>query len=165
MNNKTVRLFFLSLFLVMTACTSSTDSSLQPTETRPPAVTSDLGYTIFFPRQKKIEGERAAMDALTRGTLVLVDNCIRLERDPSLANYLLIWPPDFNITNNNGTIQIVNGAGKTVASLGDDVEKSGGEIHSLSMLDKYIQEQVPPKCPGPYWIMGYEFTTIDTLSP
>lgn len=165
MNNKTVPLFFLALLLVMTACTSSTDSSLQPTGTHSPAASSDSIKTIFFPRQKKTNGEWAAMDALTRGTLVLVDNCIRLERDPSLANYLLIWPPDFNFTNNNGTIQIVNGAGKTVASLGDDVEMSGGEIHSLSMLDKYIQEQVPPQCPGPYWITGYEFTTIDTASP
>ena len=105
------------------------------------------------------------MEALTRGTLVLADNCIRLERDKTLANYLLIWPPDFNIRNKNGTLQIMNGDGKTVAYLGDEVEMSGGEIHSLSMLDNYIQEQVPPQCPGPYWMMGYELTSIDISSP
>ena len=48
------------------------------------------------------------MEALVRGTLVLTDNCIRLERDKSLANYLLIWPPDFNISFENSAVEILN---------------------------------------------------------
>jgi hypothetical protein len=163
MNNKTVRLFFLSLFLVMTACTSSTDSLLQPTETRPPAVTSDLGHTIFFPRQEKTEGERAVMEALVRSTLVLVDNCIRLQNqsDEVVIDYLLIWPPDFNISNENGAVNILDENNNIVASIGDKVEMGGGEIHLLSLLDEFIQEQVPPQCPGPYWMVGDEFTQIN----
>ena len=99
-------------------------------------------------------------EALVRGTLVLTDNCIRLERDKSLANYLLIWPPDFNIRFENSAVEIVNEDGKIVASLGDDVEMGGGEIHLLSLLDGFIQEQVPPQCPGPYWMVGEGFTRI-----
>jgi hypothetical protein len=58
------------------------------------------------------------------------------------------------MNNENGTIQIVNGNGDIVASLGERVEIGGGEIHSLSLLDEYIQEQVPPQCAGPYWVIG-----------
>jgi hypothetical protein len=164
MINKTVRSSFLSILLVFTACTSTTVSSLQPSE-NPLLATSDLGETIYFPRQKKTNGEWAAMDALTRGTLVLTDICIRLERDKSLANYLLIWPPDFNIHFENSAVEIVDGNGEIVASIGEYVQMSGGEIQSLSFLDKSIQEQVPSQCPAPYWQMGYEFTVVSPYPP
>ncbi len=161
MIKKIVCLLFLTLFLAMAACTATTDSSLQPGENHTPTPPPDTSKTIFFPRQKKTDGEWAAMDALTRGTLVLTDNCIRLERGESLANYLLVWPPDFNFTDENGAIKILNGENEIVASIGDRVQMSGGEIHLLSQLDKFIQEQVPSQCPGPYWVMGYEFATIN----
>jgi hypothetical protein len=151
----------LALLLAMTACTSTTVSSLQTSESHPPATSSDPSQTIFFPRQEKTDGERAVMEALTRGTLVLVDNCIRLEGVKSLPNYLLVWPPDFNFRNENGKIEIVDGGGKIVASLGDRVQMGGGEIHLLVTLDKSIQEQIPPQCAGPYWIVGEGFTTIN----
>jgi hypothetical protein len=166
MINKTVRLFFLALLAILSACTSTTVSSLQPSENPLlTPVTPDPGATIYFPRQEKTEGEWAAMDALARGTLVLTDNCIRLERDKSLANYLLIWPPDFNIRFENSAVEIVNGNDEIVAHLGDYVQMSGGEIQSLSLLDEFIQEQVPPQCPGPFWQMGYEFTVISPYPP
>jgi hypothetical protein len=161
MIKKFLCLIFLTVFIAITACMLAPGSSSQPGENHPPTAASDPSKTIFFPRQEKTNGEWAAMDALARGTLVLADNCIRLERDKPLANYLLIWPPDFNISIENGTIKIVNGDGKIVASIGDRVQMSGGEIHLLSQLDKSIQEQVPPQCTGPYWIMGYEFTTVN----
>jgi hypothetical protein len=75
------------------------------------------------------------MEALAHGNLVLTDNCIRLEIDISLANYLLVWPPDFNIRFENSVVEIVNGNGDIVASLGDYVQMSGGEIQLLSLLD------------------------------
>ena len=159
MINKPVRLFFLALLAVLTACTSTTVSSLQPSENPLPG-TSDPGETIYFPRQQKTEGERAVMEALVRGTLVVTDNCIRLERNISLVNYLLIWPPDFNISNENGAVNILDENNNIVASIGDRVEMGGGEIHLLSLLDEFIQEQVPPQCPGPYWIVGEGFTRI-----
>ena len=58
MINKTVRLFFLALLLVLAACTSTTVSSLQPSENHLDA-TSDPSKKIFFPRQEKTGGERA----------------------------------------------------------------------------------------------------------
>jgi hypothetical protein len=164
MINKTVRLSSLALLLIMTACTSTTGSSLQPSENHLDA-TSDPSKKIFFPRQEKTDGERAVMEALVRGTLVLVDNCIRVQYDEVGINYLLIWPPDFSISFENGTIEIVNEDGKIVASLGDNVQMGGGEIKLLSLLDKSIQEQVPPQCPGPYWIVGEGFTRVLGFTP
>jgi hypothetical protein len=156
-----ISLLFLAIMLALAACTPTINPSLQSRENLAPTVASDRGKTIFFPRQVKTEGERAVMQALTRGTLVLVDNCIRLERGKSLENYLLIWPPDFNLSIENGTIEILNEDGETVAHIGDRVRIGGGEVHSLVMLDKFIQEQVPSQCTGPYWIIGDEFTTVD----
>ena len=162
MIRKTVCLMFIALFLAMTACTSATSDSVQPGENHPPTAASDPSKTILFPRQEKTDGERAVMDALIPGTLVLVDNCIRIDSDEAKTSYLLIWPPDFNMTIENGTINILNGEGRIVAYIGNRVQISGGEIKLLSMLDKPVQEQVPPQCAGPYWIVGDEVTTINT---
>jgi hypothetical protein len=161
MIKKIVCFLYLILFLAMGACTATTDSSLQPGENHTPTPSPDLSKMIFFPRQEKTEGERAVMEALTRGTLILTDNCIRLERGESLANYLLIWPPDFNFTIEDDTIKILNSENEIVASIGDRVQMGGGEVHILSQLDKFIQEQVPSQCPGPYWIIGEGFTRIN----
>jgi hypothetical protein len=128
MMSKTVCLTFLALALTMTACTSVTVPSLQPGGNSTPTASSGPSKTIFFPRQEKTEGERAVMDGLDHGTLVLVDNCIRLERDKSLASYLLIWPPDFKISIENDTINILDGDGEIVAHVGDTVQISGGEF-------------------------------------
>jgi hypothetical protein len=161
MINKTGRLFLLALLLVLAACTSTTVSSVQPSENPLPG-TSDPGETIYFPQQQKTEGERAVMEALVRGTLVLVDNCIRLQYQAGEVDidYLLIWPPDFNISNEDGAVNILDGNNNIVASIGDKVEMGGGEIQLLSLLDKFIQEQVPSQCPGPYWIVGEGFTRL-----
>jgi hypothetical protein len=91
MINKMVRLSFLAILLVLTACTSTTVSSLQPSGNHQPATaTSDPSKKIFFPRQEKTDGERAVMEALIGGSLVLVDNCIRVHNEEVDINYLLI---------------------------------------------------------------------------
>ena len=154
MIKKTVRLLFLALFLALTACTSATDSSLQPSENHPAATASDPSKTIFFPCQAKTDGERSVMDGEIDGTLVLVDNCIRIDSDEANESYLLIWPPDFDISIEDGTIEILNGDGTIVAHIGDMVHIGGGESPLLSMLDKSVQEQVPPQCSARYWIVG-----------
>jgi hypothetical protein len=127
----------------------------------PKAPTAGPGKTIFFPRQEKTDGERAVMEGEVDGTLVLADNCIRVDSDEADASYLLIWPPEFNITIENSSIKILNGDGELVARIGDKVHIGGGEIQLLSMLDKTIQEQVPRQCPAPYWIIGDKITTVN----
>lgn len=94
------------------------------------------------------------MDGEIEGTLVLVDTCLRVYNDQANTSHLLIWPPGFNLTNENDTIEILNSDGEIVAQIGDRVQMGGGEIHSKTMLEKSIQEQVPPQCTGPYLIFG-----------
>ena len=130
---KTVFLLFIAFSLAMAACKSATLPSLQPGEIHPPAVASGPRKTVYFPRQRKTDGEWAAMDALTRGILVLANNCIRLERDHSLANHLLIYSPDFNLSIENDATIILYGENSIVASIGDRVQISGGEIPLLSV--------------------------------
>jgi hypothetical protein len=159
MIRKTVCLVFVASLLAMTACTSASGTPLQSSENHLAVTASDYSKTIFFPRQEETNGERAVMEGEINGTLVLVDNCIRVDSDYSNTSYLLIWPPYFNMTTEDGTINILNGNGVIVSHIGDKVHIGGGEIKLLSMLDKPIQEQVPPQCAAPYWVIGDEIIT------
>jgi len=151
------------LLLTSTACISTANSVLQPSEIPSPNPTSGTSKTIFFPRQKKTEGERAVMEARTGGILVLENNCIRVDRKTSTnASYLLIWPPDFNFSVENDAVRILNEDGKIVASIGDKVIISGGEV---PVLYEPVKEQVPSQCNGPYWIIGDEISRVDTSKP
>jgi hypothetical protein len=140
MTKHTFSQLLITLLLALTACTSTSPSN--------------PNQTIFFPRQEKTKGERAVMEADITGRLVLVNNCIRINHAYSDTSYLLIFPPDFNMTINNGSIDILNEDGKIVADFADQVRLGGGEIKSLSMLPEFIQKQIPPQCPGPYWVVG-----------
>jgi hypothetical protein len=103
------------------------------------------------------------MEARTGGILVLVDNCIRVDRETSTnASYLLIWPPDFNYSIENDTVKILNEDGEIVASLGNKVIISGGEV---PVLYEPVKEQAPSQCNGPYWIIGDEISRVDTSKP
>ena len=54
---------------------------------------------------------------------------------------------------------ILNDDGIIVASLGDKVIISGGEV---PVLYEPVKSQVPPQCDGPYWIIGDEISKTDT---
>ena len=118
MIRKTACLLFLALLLAMTGCNSIDGLSKQPGENLPSTVSSHPNKTIAFPRQKKTNGEWVAMDALIRGSLVLADNCIRLQNSEVDMDYMLIWPPDFGISIENGMVIILNGEGKSRRLLG-----------------------------------------------
>jgi len=134
---------FMSLFSVMTACTTISS----------PTPVSNPDKTIPFPRQEKTEGERAVMEGQTSGNLVLVNNCIRLVSQTGI-NHLLIWPPDYNVVVENEKIEILNGKGEIAAQVGDTVQVGGGEIPTLPMLAQSIQEQIPIQCSAPYWVVA-----------
>lgn len=100
------------------------------------------------------------MEARTGGRLVLENKCIRVDRETSTnTSYLLIWPPDFNFSIENDTIKILNENGELVASIGDKVIISGGEV---PVLYEPVKGQVPSQCDGPYWIIGDEISKADT---
>lgn len=154
MINKTKCRMIQVILIALTACTSTKDISLQPSANLVPSATINHSKTIFFPHQEKTDGERIVMDGEVEGSLILVGDCIRLSSDEADTSYLLIWPPDFNMIDESGSLKILNGDGEIVAQIGDRVQIGGGEIYLASMLDESIQRQVPPQCTGPYWIIG-----------
>jgi hypothetical protein len=143
-------LMFIAVLILTTACASNTD-----TTTPTPCL------KIFFPQQDAVEGEREAMTALNFGTLVVVDDCLRLNDDESDTSWLLIWPPDFTLNTENDVIQILNGEGKVTAHVGDKVRVDGGEVWSFSLFNESMQEKLPSHCLGPYWIVGFEVSTLE----
>jgi hypothetical protein len=164
MLGKTICLATFALMLIVTGCTATQKPSSTSNENVAPTTAPVPSIQIFFPRQEETKGERAVMEALISGTLVLADNCIRVDPVDSDDSYLLIWPPDFDVSLENGKIAILNGDGEILAHIGDKVYIGGGGIPSPSVYDQVIQEQVPPQCTKPYWIIGDVFTTINPLN-
>ncbi len=161
MNRTDLLILFTSLLFLMTACTSAEDKILQKIGTLFSNSTVDLSETISFPRQKRKNGEWPVMEARARGTLVLVENCLRLQANDPDTSYMLVWPPDFTLKEEDGKVFILDEGKKKVASIGNMVQMSGGEIHRIWQLDQSIQKQVPDRCVEPFWIMGEEFYTLE----
>ena len=164
---KTVWLILVAMLLATTACNSANDSTtMQPDENVPsedskPTTISANNLPYFFPQQEAVDGEREVMTAEIFGTLVVVDDCIRVNDNESGTSYLLVWPSDFTLITDNDTIQILNGYDEIVARVGDKVRIDGGEIKSLSFFNESMQKKLPPNCLAPYWIVGYEVNTLE----
>jgi len=162
-----VWLMLVAMLLATTACNSATDSTtMQPDENAPsqdskPTTISAKKLPYFFPQQEAVVGERAVMEAEIFGTLVVVDDCIRVNHNKSDTSYLLVWPPDFTLITDNDTIQILNGDDEIVARVGGKLHIGGGEVKSLSFFNKSMQKKLPPNCLGPYWIVGDEVNTLE----
>jgi len=113
------------------------------------------------------------MTAELIGELLLVDDCLRVNAAAD-ASYLILWQPEFSLKAENDSLHILNEAGQVVATVGEEVYLGGGEVRSIDHLDEYVRQQLPPACPGPYWIVGAEvrpnihasseLTTVDLVS-
>ena len=105
--------------------------------------------TIFFPRQQPVNDERAVMEGLLVGELILVDGCLRVKANDSDISYLLVWPPDFSLRIQTEEIEILNGIGQVVARVGDEIHTGGGEVP-----DNFVSQKTLDTCPGPYVEVG-----------
>lgn len=143
-----LELLITAVFLA--ACSNQNATSSMPTP------------DVFFPKQKETEGERAVMDALLTGDLVEANGCLRVNASESGNSYLLIWPPDFSRTTENGMIQVRDGSGQVVVQVGDKVRISGGEVPTEA-AQEFSDQPLPHDCPEPYWIVGDEISRIETL--
>jgi hypothetical protein len=108
---------------------------------------------VSFPRQGPIEGPRVVMEALLIGRLVLVDGCLRIESFYGDESLLPIWPPEFGLAAEGDGIQVLDGEGRVVALVGEEVYMGGGGGSATGMAD-CVREQLPATCGGPYWIVG-----------
>jgi hypothetical protein len=114
--------------------------------------------TVHFLRQKVTDG--AQMEALLDGELVLADGCLRIKENYGEESYAAIWPFEFNFEVQNGNVDILNGEGRVVAQVGDQVRISGGEIPRFSEKEFEQNYLGTLRCSGRYWLVGYEVAVI-----
>lgn len=137
------RLNIFCLFLTLFAACTSTPAMTDVPVTQP---------AVFFPQLIPVDGERAYPQALLEGTLLLVDDCLRVQEREGNTSYLIIWPPHvvLNITNNR--IQLTDQENLAVAQVGEAVQLGGGEISTEAPMIQELREPLPVTCPGPHWI-------------
>jgi hypothetical protein len=114
--------------------------------------TNSSSPLLFFPLQREVNPD--TMDALLVGRLVLVNGCLRI-KDGEDSGYLPIWPQGFSLSVEGDTVQILDGSGRPVARVGDEIELRGGQV-PVERVAEYTT-QPPSACPGPYWVVGAEF--------
>jgi hypothetical protein len=125
------------LLLVLAACVQN--ASITPTSNPPTSVVKLTAWT-----------------ARTEGTLSFNDQCLRVKWDDQPSK-LLLWPPDFRVTMNGNTLQMVQGLvsgnqKETDFQIGDYVVLGGGVPDGN--IDKSFFQVSSPTCPGPYWVVG-----------
>jgi len=157
-------LVFIGVSLAVVACGGEPTTIAEPSPTvlvppngaaSEPILASESGPTIFFPKQKPVEGERVVMEAELIGELAVIEGCLRVTSSSgSDTDYLLVWPPGFRLSAASDGTHVLNGAGQVVARAGEEVYMGGGEYRYVEQLDEYVRRQLPPGCPGPYWIVG-----------
>lgn len=147
--------------LVLTACANDHLSS-----SRPSSVPTPTPALLFIQQESfrenvgktpGVDKVQVYMTAKATGELVLTNGCLRLKGSDSDIGHLLVWPAGLftpNIKDNE--IQILDRNRKLVARVGEEVCMSGGEVGSIQLLTEYVQRQIPPQCPGPYWVVGLE---------
>ena len=77
---------------------------------------------ILFLREKTVMGFASLMQALGIGELILDGQCLRLG-DSSTT---IIWPAGFTPHTDRGVVQVRNGAGRVIATVGDEIAAGGG---------------------------------------
>ena len=160
-------IFVIVLCNIAVACISSTNATPIPSSEYIPTqddvlqkTTPANNQTIYFPQQEPVEGERETMTAEVFGTLVVVDKCIRVKDEEFDTSWLLIWPPNFTLSIENNSIQILDENGNAMARVGDWVRIGGGEVKSSNFFSETMKQKLPPNCLAPYWIVGDEVSTL-----
>jgi hypothetical protein len=106
---------------------------------------------VYMPQLKTRSA--SFMQALLVGELVVKDGCLRIQAENSSESHLVFWQTDYFLTDNNGTIEILNREGQVVARVGEPIQMGGGEI-TEAVSDDQLQGPLPTACSGPYWLMG-----------
>ena len=112
---------------------------------------ADAPESLTYPYFPKLAEQTLIMEAQTQGQLLLENGCIRL-KDMGDTDYLLIWPPRFELTVNGEDIRIRDDSGVSL-SVGATITLGGGE-KNIDHLKTMVKPPIPNHCPGPYWVIG-----------
>ena len=100
--------------------------------------------------------------------IVMEDGCLRgLGHDLNEPNpsYLLVWPDGFELYREDDTMSVKVRTGAVAVSVGEEVRLSGRTIQADSDHARRIEENVPAKCTGPYFMIGDDVTVIGPDEP
>ncbi len=144
-------LLFLVLFI---ACASPpTASTPSPTVMHPLDTTRmTQNVPMFFPQLRPTAGERAYPDAAIRGTLTIIDGCLRLMPREGNTSYLIVWPPHVEYSVKQDMLTILDHESGVSTRIGEEIVLGGGEMSPQSSIVQELQQPLPEACPGPYWI-------------
>ena len=97
-----------------------------------------------------------------------VDDAIRV-RDRVImpgGRHLLIWPESFALGMEGEVAGIVDGTGRVVARVGDEVQFSAVSVSYQDAMDHSGLRKISPACGGGYWVVGEDFGAVpDSESP
>lgn len=96
----------------------------------------------------------ATMDALYQGTVIIDQDCVRLNAD----RHTVVWPMGFSLQHEADAYQVLDADGQVVGELGASTfYLAGGEVpelHDGVGLSPASQEQATRSCPGRFWIVA-----------
>ena len=98
------------------------------------------GSTLLFVREKSQRGQRESELVGDTAELVLDGGCLRLGR----ARAMVVWPAGFSPALEDGQLLIRNGAGRTIARVGDTLEVIGAP--NRAGRNPHVS-----RCPGAVW--------------
>lgn len=107
--------------------------------------------TMYFPSQAPVE-EFAGDAAILQGQLELFGECLRLIETRTGTQYLIIWPPGYNVRPDHDPPSILDQNGEFAASLWAVVEIGGGEVSDEVAFESQRPALAETGCGGPYWI-------------
>ncbi len=98
---------------------------------------------VFLPRLYEQRGPILSPQAATEGRLMLLGRCLILDVAYPPGEYIVIWPPGFNVQRKGNDVLVLNGGGSVVAQVGDDVTLGGRSGKEGA--------DYPGECPGAYF--------------
>jgi hypothetical protein len=142
----TIIMVVSSLLISLAACREKVPEVTKPTTTHTPEVII------------------TAWTAEVTGELSNIDGCIRIRDRVSDVDYAIVWTPDVSATIEGDEVRVISGivrgnTSELVLRFGDIIRISGGETTHPD--EQYIQN-LPPNCPGPYWVIGFEIDVVQT---
>lgn len=116
----------------------------------------ELGAIVFLN-----QGDPGAdMPSMADGGVLSVDErgCLRLLQPAVDPDPLPVWPPGYSLdAAGDGPARILDGEGRVVARVGDEIGVGGGPTSSLEEVadaDERRLREIRERCPGAYFIVG-----------
>ena len=165
-----LRLVIVSLLVVVAAgCSNGQEYDQVPAETSQqhgtPFAGDDQSPLIVFPQHEASLGTDRGGEYFA-GQLILRDGCLRAKVPSnyvinSPSSWLLIWPSEFTLETEFGSVRIVDGLGRVAAHVGDHIRLSRADLTYQQARDQGLVKGLSENCAEPYFMVGDEVTAFD----